>query len=318
MASMGYRNTIDQGNMMNSNIAAANRTIRANNSLERDNFKANLIAETGVLQGMKGDENISEAEERGMEGGALGKALSDTGDIARRGLKKYKQGQEILDVASRALGTQDGSIRPNGEFEMTTMKDAAHDAQFLGKTKDVEHDAQFLGAYTRAPVSAMRDAGEASLIIPAEHVPDVPEVSGLGKMGKGLAGFAAVEGAYDVYEDATAKTGTWGKKKGYEQVEDIANITGGVAGALELAGVGLDATVVGAPVGLIVGGVGALAGAVSFGTQMYGDTQKDKVAQTAIGGEESKIASMTAKGAAQQPLLAQKALGTTGAYEGGA
>ena len=313
---MGYRNTIDQGNMMNQNIAAANRTIRANNSLERDNFKANLIAEKGVLAGMKGDENITEAEERGMEGGALGKAISDTGDIARRGMKLRSQGQEVLDVASRALGTQDGEVRPNGEFEMSTMKDAAHDAQFLGKTKDVEHDAQFLGS--RAPVVAMRDAGEASLIIPAHHVPDMPEVSGLGKMGKGLAGFAAVEGAYDVYQDATEKTGTWGKKKGYEQVEDIANITGGVAGALELAGVGLDATVVGAPVGLIVGGVGALAGAVSFGTQMYGDTQKDKVAQTAIGGEASKIASMSAKGASQQPLLAQKALGTTGAYEGGA
>ncbi len=400
---MGYRSTIGMGNMMNSDIDAANRQIRYNNAIERDNFKTNLLGEKNRLQGMKEQEQVEKAEDRGQEAGAIGKTVSDVGDLTRLGIKRYKQGQQVLGVAGRALGVS-GAI-PQGELDFASRTPLGAVGESVNRTNPIntlqfgsreslasnargplssseallpggESDADVnavldfgenlsarraqeaeSAARSSAPITSpegsgiadrvpevsgsteaapqtlteMREQSEASdlvkagrgatvepLSIPKEDLPDMPEASGLGTLGKGLAGLQAATGAYDLYEDATAKAGTWGKKKGYEKVGDISNIAGGLAGALELAGVGADATIVGAPVGAVLGGLGAVAGAVSFGADLYGDTKKEKQSDKGVATQQGVVNKMSAQGAPQTKQIAERSLGTTGAYVGGA
>tara|TARA_R110000744_G_scaffold105862_1_gene202028 strand:- start:702 stop:1646 length:945 start_codon:yes stop_codon:yes gene_type:complete len=314
MATMGFRDTIALGNMMNDRVASVNRSLLRQNTLNRQNFRGLNNSAISNLNGMQENQMAKESEERGEEGGTIGKTLMDVGDVVKKGKGIYNKGQATVNTLSNARNTMTDSFFPEGEGEDGTFDNPLSRDDLKAKISDSATRGYILppDKVTPAEPHTISSPDEA----PAGLSEDTGAVGDLGTMGKGLAGLAVLGGAYDVGKDITEKSGTWGKKKGYQKVGDVAGIAGGLAGGLELAGVGMDATVVGAPVGAALGALGAIAGAVSFGTSMYDDLQKDKTSDTAIQKQQTKISKMKAPQLTNP--IAERVLGTTGAFVGGA
>tara|TARA_R100000805_G_scaffold18844_1_gene25316 strand:- start:3267 stop:4784 length:1518 start_codon:yes stop_codon:yes gene_type:complete len=138
-----------------------------------------------------------------------------------------------------------------------------------------------------------------------------------GTIARGLQGLNVLGGAVDAGEDI-AKGGIAGDNTASKVSNVAGTISGGLEGAglaMEAAGAGLDSTVLGAPVGLVLNGLGAAAGAVGLVSGVIGDLKDE-------GKDKANLASAIAAQAKGPPkpqlqqTIAQQSYSLAGSYAG--
>lgn len=98
-----------------------------------------------------------------------------------------------------------------------------------------------------------------------------------GALDLGLRGLNVVSGGIDIAEDIK-KGGVAGK----DIADKISNVSGGISGGLEAVGLGMDATGIGAAIGVPLQLLGAAAGATSLVSGIIGDFSKEKGDKAAV------------------------------------
>jgi hypothetical protein len=195
-------------------------------------IKEDRDTEKKQKQDIESGETFTQIKDAGGEAGALGQAVAT--------FKKIKQAQE---AGKTALGSLQDTISTAGEKAQNLVsksKSAVPEVE-LGE----EVSSGVYESTTKAP-SEIASSATRELEAGAEGIGS--------KALKGLGGVGAVAGmGMAIASDAN---GGWAKKSLSDKIGNVAEIGGA---GLDLLGLGLEATGVGAPLGLVLQGIGTLA-----------------------------------------------------------
>lgn len=237
-------NAVNMSNIFNESRDRMNRIIGANNRINSNNYKAKGLTLTNQITSDKSLVTATETQDRskeGLEAGAFAGSLNHIQDVYDKGAKLVKKGQGAVKQISQ-VGDKISSV--------------ANPLSQVSKT-----------ASTESKVGSI-----------------LGDTSTAGKVDKVLKGVNILTGGIDAYEDFKAH-GIAGDNK-LDKTSNVAGmISGGaeageVAGAglsagLELAGLGFDTSVIGAPVGAVLGVAGLIAGGVSLLSGIAGDIEDE-------------------------------------------
>jgi len=209
----------------------------------------------------------------------LGQDTSEVAEDVIRGGTTISRGADLSGVArygAEALeNTLQGSARGVGEAFTGTRSALSIATQGTADTIDaVRSGGQ---ALQEADLSGLASAG-------GKAVSSISKVGGaLDSLGKAGEGLAVLSAGSDIYDDAT---GGFNKLNSNEKISNVAGISAGVfavgslAGSLESTGAMLDATGIGAELGVAFNVAGAVAGGVSALEDYIGGKKKQKQQQT--------------------------------------
>ena len=291
----GLGQEISFGNHANDSVLAANRAIRVANERARQERQSALttaranVAGLNTRQGEVDDvvKSVGESMAAGNKAvGTVARGAGRVGQTAVRGAGQLASGVAAPFVkkipVSRLDQLDNAGVSARGEASVANI---APRSQVLGDV--VSGGSETLGDLNKASKlnsaaqvisqggqAAARGAGEAGEIAAgaaggARSLEDTLKVGGQA-LSVGL-------GALDAVEDLSA-----GKIVGNNTAEKVSNVAGMASGALEGAGLALDATGVGAPVGVALNILGGIAGLVSGGADIVGQEEEKKSAQQKV------------------------------------
>ena len=309
MAHYGLEHSLGLGDL-NAGVLRNNQEISRINQQRLTKYQSGKAADIA---------NAKTSEEE--QGGALG--TEGLSQALNKGDDLKKVGQAAKALKTKLSGVNEGMS--SEATESLTTDNAIADLDAHGSTLYKEAmPADSLYSHYKVPVSipddvkgGLPETGDVVQAVPAEAeivssgedlakggIGDAARVAG-GALSVGLGGF-------DLAEDLANK-----KIQGANSLERAGNVTqigaggleaaaGGVAGlaaGLEGVGAGFDMTVAGAPIGLVLGVAGGLAGLVSAGLSFAGGIKEDIDNKSATPAPPPAVLS-------QQALIAS---GTTGA-----
>jgi hypothetical protein len=284
----GLGQEISFGNHANDSVLAANRAIRVSNERarqERQNAittaRAN-VAGLNTRQGQVDDviKTIGESAAAGNKGAAaVARGAGRVGQTAVRGAGQLASGVAAPFVkkipVSRLDQLDNAGVSARGESSVANI---APRSKILGDV--VSDGSETLGDLNKASklnsaAQVISRGGEAAASL-------APEVSGGATaledtLKVGGQALSVGLGALDAVEDISA-----GKIVGNNTAERVSNVAGMASGALEGLGLALDATGVGAPVGVALNVLGGIAGLVSGGADIVGQEEEKKSAQQKV------------------------------------
>jgi|9_EtaG_2_1085328.scaffolds.fasta_scaffold07292_3 hypothetical protein len=258
------RNVYKVGGAVRKEISNVNNAVK---SFRRANFinEGGGIDPTGDATGRM----VGQTPARELD---LGSDLTDVADDAVRGGTAVSRGADLS-----------GVLRYGGEALQNTLMGGARGAgeAFTG-TRSALQGAVDTGTQALQDTAEATRLGDTAGMV--EGVGNVVSsaksgLSALDSIGKTAEGLNVVSGVSDVLDDMD---GGFKKMNTAEKVGNVAGITGAVAsagslaGSLESAGAMLDATGIGAEIGLGLNIAGAVAGGVSALSDYIGGKEKQK------------------------------------------
>jgi hypothetical protein len=251
----------------------------------------------------------------------------DEGGNGAREVSGEEAGAKILD--NRFPSTQ--ALLPEGQLTDLVREKTDFDSDRLNTIREdgrVFPSGESGSNYTiRAyPVNEGRPAGVSDMIRPIEdnvNVPDAPLVAGEvkdtaknifqkagtegGFLGEGVSGLlkgaTIATGGYDAVKDIVDPK-SFSKLDTADKVSNVANV---ISGGLETAGLGLEATGVGAPLGALIQGAGLISGAVGLGAGLIGDITGEKKQSANV--SKMPTISPSAQAPQQQKIAYQSSFG---------
>tara|TARA_R100000541_G_scaffold6392_1_gene13927 strand:+ start:123 stop:1196 length:1074 start_codon:yes stop_codon:yes gene_type:complete len=263
---------------------AVRKELGAVNNAVKSYRRANFINEGGGID--PGGDQTGRLASKELD---LGSDLTDVADDAVRGGSSIARGADLT-----------GVLRYGGSALQNTLQGS----RGVGEA--------FTG--TRSALQATREATQvgdvAGMVAGVGNVISQSKsgLRALDSLGKTAEGLNVVSAGADILDDTD---GGFKKMNTAEKVGNIAGITSGVAsvgslaGSLESAGAMLDATGIGAEIGLGLGIAGAVAGGVSAVADYIGGKEKQKQQTPA----PTQLSAPTQMKQAQAPISAQQSGG---------
>ena len=266
-AVLGFDEGVSYGNQVNQSFGNINRRIQDANlsNLRSYNTDKNReLATYNIVEG--GLEKERQSQDQST-------AKDDTGEFLNDVRNTYRGAKGFMEEAQKLKGIVD-----------TTTSQLSKVISPLSATR---------GVTDYADVNAVVDFGskvseEASEVGSADRVLSKAVTSTTDVIGKVGEVASVGEGAYDAYEDLT---GHWKQMDALQKTSNVSTMVGGAFGAgslastLEGAGAILDATGIGAEIGVALGVAGIVAGGVSaIADWMESDKKKPPVTAKPITG----------------------------------
>jgi len=288
--SLGISDAISQGNLMNSRVNDINRSINAVNSLSRSNMSRLKQNSQVLLEADKGQLSQEKEVDRTAEGLHTTELLSDANDLFNSAHKFSSKIEKPTDISPNIVPEGDKVIpaysvkepMPTGSLADTYKENIQIPEETISK-----------GA---PPVAESSESVVVSSSFDEDKV--AGGVGDLSKFSVGMKGLSVLGGGIDLVKDISSKAGTFGQMGTSEKVNNVSTIATGISAGLEGAGAVLDATGVGAIVGIPLGIVGAVAegvglatGAVSLASGVYSDIKEE----AGTGAQVKKQATVTNK-----------------------
>ena len=284
----GFGQEISFGNHSNDSVLAANRAIRVANEQRRQDRQTALSTARANVAGLntrQGEvDDVIKTIGDGLAGGNKAVGVLARGTGAAGGAVVRGAGQLASGVASSFVNKipvsklnlmDQAGVSARGAFAATNI---APQSKILGSI--VNTGSEVIGGLNRAenlsgPSQIVEQSGEAFKGL-------VPAVSGGARtledtLKTGGQALSIGLGVLDAAEDVGS-----GKIVGNNTAERVSNVAGIAAGALEGAGLALDSTVAGAPVGVALNVLGGIAGLVSGGADIVGEEEEKKSAQAVV------------------------------------
>jgi hypothetical protein len=307
-------NAVNMSNIFNENRDRMNRIIGANNRVNSNNYKAKGLTLTNQITSDKGLVTATETQDRskeGLEAGAFAGSLNHIQDVYDKGAKVVKQiskfkadAQNVLNLGTHTISNplRDTPSKSVGEVWSSELLPPGWetDKSAISKVSKVSEPVSTAGttASTEGKVGDIISEGSTS-----------------SKVGKVLKGFNILTGGIDAYEDFKAH-GIAGDNK-LDKTSNVAGMISGGAEAgevagmglsagLELAGLGFDTSVIGAPVGAILGVAGLIAGGVSLLSGIAGDIEDEHTEKKQLSVDVDK-SNANAQQETKQPQQKQQA-----------
>ena len=241
--------SINMSNIFNENRDRINRIKGADNRINSNHYKSKGMILTNQISSDKGLVTATETQDRakeGLEGGTFAGELNHIQDIYGKAAKLVKKGQ--------------------------------------GAVKQISQVGDKITSFTNPVAAAPAKVGELSST-------GGKIGSTAAKVDKVLKGVNILTGGIDAYEDIKAKgiagdnplektSNVAGMVSGGAESLDVAGM--GVAAGLEMAGIGFDTSIIGAPVGAVLGAAGLIAGGVSLLTGVIGDVMDEHTEQKQV------------------------------------
>jgi hypothetical protein len=246
-------NEVSFGNHSNDSILAMNREIRLSNQRAKQAKQDAVVkAQSAVagLQTKKGEaEDVGSAIIGNIAGG--GQTIKTTAKVAK------KVAAQTLQTVADLIEPEDSVFRQIRITGSETLGDTENVSRSLVPTLQAGDDVVQATAVGEDAVKGAGDLGDALKV--------------------GGQALAVGMGALDGIEDISS-----GKIVGNNTAEKVSNVAGIASGVLEGAGLALDATGVGAPVGVALNVLGGIAGLVGAGADIVGEEEEKKSAQDAV------------------------------------
>ena len=273
----------------NDNISRDNnlqQTIADSNTSRLDESKLkNQLQNKLYSAAEKGADNLQKSS-------ALGKAKDEAGEFLANARNVYKVGKAVSknvgEVNNAMKSYKAGSLAAKGGSGLYDMAGATGSAasdfnKALGVTagKGLSNftDTVKAGAQAVKDTATAGSVGEAVSGATKVYSSATKTLGALDSIGKSAEGLNVVSAGSDILDDAE---GGFSKLNKAEKVGNVAGITSGVfsagtlAGSLEAGGELLDATGIGAEIGLGLNIAGAIAGGVSAVADYIGGEKKQK------------------------------------------
>ena len=267
MDSYGINSVLSEGNINNTKILGLNKQISiANASADKDFKKQQSTAMTEATSKGREAEATTYGEALIGQVGSKGKDIEAGLKTAKSILGGKASGQIIDTFGKYAVGGLDALTEKDGSFSNLFKSDE----QLVKETGNLDAYVRLTRKAERG-TGALEDAGEFLAKNVTKGANLAEKTKALGKLGVLGAAINIGQGAYDVGEDIAK-----GKIVGKDTGEKVGNVLGAISGGLEVAGLGLDLTGAGAPVGValnLAGGLVGLAGAVA---SEVGESQEEK------------------------------------------
>ena len=276
------------GNHANDNILNANRAIRVANEKvrqERQTSLSNARANVAGLNTRQGEVNdVVKTIGESIAGGnkvpaAIARGAGAITEGVVRGAGQLASG--VASVATRKIPVSrldlmgEAGVSSRGEASVANI---APRSKVLGDV--VESGSEAVGGLNRAS----NLSGASQIVEQGGKAFEglAPAVSGGARsledtLKVGGQALSVGLGVLDAAEDVSA-----GQIVGNNTAERVSNVAGMAAGALEGAGLALDSTVAGAPVGVALNVLGGIAGLVSGGADIVGEEEEKKGAQQVV------------------------------------
>ena len=250
---LGMSNINDSISMQNRNIAIAN-----------ENTRNTYINDVAKQKKAKSD---SEGDTAGLE-------QSQEGTDAKTAVSSGEFGKIAIPALFKKIPLVKSNIDPSA---VTILADPNNT---LGTAEAVKAGEDAKGVPVVQATEVSEDVLQAGSGLAKGGEDAISEVKGLSGFAKAGAVLEAGEGALAIGDDISLdiKTGKFDQIAGnndWEKVSNVSDIAGGAAVTLLGIGTVLDASIVGAPVGLALQGLAAAAGIVSGITDYIGE-QKEK------------------------------------------
>ena len=272
--SLGISDAISQGNLMNSRVNDINRGINSINSLSRSNMSKLKQNSHVLLDADKEQLSHKKDVDRESEGLNTAGLLNDVNDMFNTAKKVSSKIQKPIDISP--------NIVPEGDRVVPAY--SVKEPMPAGSLSDSYAENIKIPAETISKGAPPVEEASESVVVSSSF--DEDKVAGgvgdIGKLSVGLKGLSVLGGGIDLVKDISEKSGTFGKLGTSEIVSTVSPIATGMAAGLEGAGAVLDATGVGAAIGIPLGivgavaeGVGLVSGAVSLGSGVYSDVKEE-------------------------------------------
>tara|TARA_R110000765_G_scaffold406264_1_gene503159 strand:- start:1214 stop:2200 length:987 start_codon:yes stop_codon:yes gene_type:complete len=260
-------------------------------SIRQQNQYKNIVGEQKTIQAGV-EKGLESAKAGRVESGAQHESGEFLGDVRNvyKSAKTFQKLGKTLQGHANTIDTEMGNYRnPIASGEAEEGEKATQEifsSELLPEGWETTSKAI---SKVSAPATSIADTATRSAVGTASQaVEDLApkatrgfaDISGamdsLGKAGEGLS---VVSGIADTIDDATGK---WSKMNNAERVGNVAGIssavfgTGSLAGGLEMVGTALDATGIGAELGVAFNIAGAVAGGVSAISDYIGSEEKQK------------------------------------------
>ena len=271
--SLGISDAISQGNLMNSRVNDINRSISSINSLSRSNMSRLKQNSKTLLDADKGQLSQEKDVDRTAEGIHTTELLSGANDLFNTAHKFSSKIEKPTDISS--------NIVPNGDKVIPAY--SVKEPMPAGSLSDSYAENIRIPAETISKGAPPVEEASESVVVSSSFDED-KVAGGVGDIGisGAMKGLAVLGGGIDLVKDISEKAGTFGKLGTSEKINNVSTIATGMAAGLEGAGAALDATGVGAAIGIPLGivgavaeGVGLAAGAVSLGSGIYSDVKEE-------------------------------------------
>ena len=284
----GLGQEISFGNHSNDSVLAANRAIRvANEKARQDRQTAltNARANVAGLNTRQGEvDDVVKTIGEGLAGG--NKAVG----VVARGAGAATQGV-VRGVGQLASGVASPMLKKIPVSRLDQLDNAGVSARGEASVANIAPRSKVLGSVVDSGSEVVGDLNKADKLNDAVQVVKqggeaaeslAPEVAGGARtledtLKTGGQALSVGLGALDAVEDISA-----GKIVGNNAAERVSNVAGMASGALEGAGLALDATGVGAPLGVALNVLGGIAGLVSGGADIVGQEEEKKSAQGVV------------------------------------
>ncbi len=260
MDSYGINSVLSEGNINNTKILGLNKQISIANKNRDKEFKRQVSEAkskvSGADTGAREEQAQTGAEALIGQVGSKGKDIEAGVKTAQSILGGKASGQIIDTFGKYAVGGLDALTDRDGSFSNLFKSDE----QLVKETGNLDAYVR-LGRKAERGTGALEDAGEFLAKNVSKGATILEKGKSLGKLGALGAAVNIGQGAYDIGEDISS-----GKIVGKDTGEKVGNVLGGISGALEVAGLGLDLTGAGAPVGValnLAGGLVGLAGSIA-------------------------------------------------------
>ena len=254
-----------RGASYNNDIINRNRQLQSN--IHQSNIN-NLTNYNVVEKQSKGNYDATEKSLEHQEGDIKeGEAKSEGGDDVSRGGNAISRGADLS-----------GVLNYGGEALQNTLQGGARGVSeaFTGARDTANAISSGAEALQSGDIGGVVEAG-------SKTISSISKVSGaLDTLGKAGEGVAVLSAGSDIYDDAT---GGFSKMNTGEKVGNVAGIGAGVfaagslAGGLEYTGAMLDATGIGAELGVAFNVAGAIAGGISAISDYFGSKSAQKTQQ---------------------------------------
>ena len=227
--------------------------------------RSKFIAKSGADADLRGDTRVGDTAR--SEVLDLGQDTSDITDDVSRGGNAISRGADLS-----------GVLNYGGEALQNTLQGGARGVSeaFTGARDTANAISSGAEALQSGDIGGVVDAG-------SKTISSISKVSGaLDTLGKAGEGVAVLSAGSDIYDDAT---GGFSKMNTGEKVGNVAGIGAGVfsagslAGGLEYTGAMLDATGIGAELGVAFNVAGAIAGGISAISDYFGSKSAQKTQQ---------------------------------------
>ena len=255
---------------------SADRSRDQEHTAELKNYNYGVIQHNAdITRDIKLDRDTEKKQKQDIESGATFTQIKDAaGEAGAVGqsvatFKKIKDAQEQGKTALNSLKETINAAGQKAENLVSKTKTAVPEVE-LGE----EVSSGVFESTSKAP-SAVASSASKELEVGAEGIGS--------KALKGLGGIGAVAGmGMAIASDAN---GGWAKKSTADKIGNVAEIGGA---GLDILGLGLEASVVGAPLGLLLQGIGTLAQVGSGVEEQITAGQNVKPAEDEATAEEQK------------------------------